>query len=142
MAFIEPCFGIGHNLSLICQMTSEDIKHQLIIIKEKVIGSWPGTCIQYTRLQKKVELMQTKLCFPAIPAQTEGKVTARALTKTRSIAAKHFTVLADEVTDQQLSLVFSFVDGDINIREDFIACFVCLFVCLFKVCFHSNNDNK
>ena len=23
---IEPCFGIGHNLSLICQMTSEDIK--------------------------------------------------------------------------------------------------------------------
>ena len=33
MAFIEPCFGIGHNLSLICQMTSEDIKHQLIIIR-------------------------------------------------------------------------------------------------------------
>ena len=32
MAFIEPCFGIGHNLSQICQMTSEDIKHQLIII--------------------------------------------------------------------------------------------------------------
>ena len=31
MAFIEPCFGIGRNLSLICQMTSEDIKHQLII---------------------------------------------------------------------------------------------------------------
>ena len=30
--FIEPCFSIGHNLSLICQMTSEDIKHQLIII--------------------------------------------------------------------------------------------------------------
>ena len=28
--FIEPCFGIGHNLSLICQLTSEDIKHQLI----------------------------------------------------------------------------------------------------------------
>ena len=32
VACIEPCFGIGHNLSLICQMTSEDIKHQLIII--------------------------------------------------------------------------------------------------------------
>ena len=31
---IEPCFGIGHNLSLICQMTSEDIKHQLIIMVE------------------------------------------------------------------------------------------------------------
>ena len=30
MDFIEPCFGIGHNLSLICQMTSEDIKQQLI----------------------------------------------------------------------------------------------------------------
>ena len=26
---IEPCFGIGHSLSLMCQMTSEDIKHQL-----------------------------------------------------------------------------------------------------------------
>ena len=25
-------FGIGHNLSLICQLTSEDIKHQPIII--------------------------------------------------------------------------------------------------------------
>ena len=32
VAFIELCFGIGHNLSLICQMISEDIKHQLIII--------------------------------------------------------------------------------------------------------------
>ena len=31
MDFIEPCFGIGHKLSLICQTTSEDIKHQLII---------------------------------------------------------------------------------------------------------------
>ena len=32
---IEPCFGIGHNLSLICQMTSEDMKHQLLIIISK-----------------------------------------------------------------------------------------------------------
>ena len=37
MDFIEPCFGIGHNLSLICQMTSEDVKHQLIII---IIINW------------------------------------------------------------------------------------------------------
>ena len=37
MAFIEPWFGIGHNLSLICQMTSEDIKHQLIITS----SGWP-----------------------------------------------------------------------------------------------------
>ena len=37
---IEPCFGIGHNLSLICQMTSEDIKHQLIIISS-YFCSWP-----------------------------------------------------------------------------------------------------
>ena len=37
--FIEPCFGIGHNLSLICQMTSEDIKHQLIIIG---LSMWAG----------------------------------------------------------------------------------------------------
>ena len=39
--FIEPCFGIGHSLSLICQMTSEDIKHQLIII----IRGWRGAGI-------------------------------------------------------------------------------------------------
>ena len=29
---MEPCFGIGHNLSLICQLTSEDIKHHFFII--------------------------------------------------------------------------------------------------------------
>ena len=28
--FIEPCFGIGHNLSLICQLTSEDTKQHFI----------------------------------------------------------------------------------------------------------------
>ena len=42
MDFIEPCFGIGHNLSLICQMTSEDIKHQLIII---IISLQSGVCM-------------------------------------------------------------------------------------------------
>ena len=41
VAFIEPCFGIGHNLSLICQMTSEDIKHQLIIVTRVAPGSMP-----------------------------------------------------------------------------------------------------
>ena len=37
---IEPCFSIGHNLSLICLMTSEDIKHQLIIIIFTICDSW------------------------------------------------------------------------------------------------------
>ena len=41
--FIEPCFGIGHNLSLICQMTSEDIKHQLIIYSLILSGSDMGS---------------------------------------------------------------------------------------------------
>ena len=27
-----PCFGIGHSLSLICQLASEDIKYHFIII--------------------------------------------------------------------------------------------------------------
>ena len=31
----EPCFGTGHNLSLICQLTSEDTKQHFIIIKLK-----------------------------------------------------------------------------------------------------------
>ena len=30
MVCIEPCFGIGHNLSLICHLTSEDIKHHFV----------------------------------------------------------------------------------------------------------------
>ena len=30
--YFEPCFGIGDNLSLMCQLTSEDIKHELVII--------------------------------------------------------------------------------------------------------------
>ena len=33
----EPCFDIGHNLSLICQLTSEDIKQHFIIINRHVI---------------------------------------------------------------------------------------------------------
>ena len=48
LLLIEPCFGIGHNLSLICQMTSEDIKHQLIIIS-------PSGC--------KFVLALSPLCF-------------------------------------------------------------------------------
>ena len=35
-----PAPGIGHNLSLICQLTSEDIKHQLIIM-------WPVIVSQF-----------------------------------------------------------------------------------------------
>ena len=29
-AIIEPCFGIGLSLSLICQLTSEDIKQHYL----------------------------------------------------------------------------------------------------------------
>ena len=45
MDFIELCFGIGHNLSLICLMTSEDIKHQLIIIQNLTISE-PRSCVK------------------------------------------------------------------------------------------------
>ena len=35
--------GIGHNLSLICLMTSEDIKHQFIIISDGLCEPvWPS----------------------------------------------------------------------------------------------------
>ena len=52
MAFIEPCFGIGHNLSLICQMTSEDIKHQLIIycLIKVNLRLFLTSCVFWTRL--------------------------------------------------------------------------------------------
>ena len=36
---IEPCFGIGHNLSLIGQLISEDIKHHFIIIRCSELSS-------------------------------------------------------------------------------------------------------
>ena len=35
---IEPCFGSGHSLSLICQPTSEDMKLYIIIIREREGG--------------------------------------------------------------------------------------------------------
>ena len=35
---VKLCVGTGHSLSLICLMTSEDIKHQLIIIAS--CGRW------------------------------------------------------------------------------------------------------
>ena len=31
-SYIEPCFGIGLSLSLICQLTSEDIKQRYLPI--------------------------------------------------------------------------------------------------------------
>ena len=36
------CTVLRHNLSLICLMTSEDIKHQLIIIDERSEPVWPS----------------------------------------------------------------------------------------------------
>ena len=38
--FIEPCFGIGHSLSLICQLTSEDIKQHFTTTSKS--GIEPG----------------------------------------------------------------------------------------------------
>ena len=53
---IEPCFGIGHNLSLICLMTSEDIKHQLIIMYVcKTPGKIKRREVSWT-LTKKLDL--------------------------------------------------------------------------------------
>ena len=54
MDFTEPCFGIGHNLSLICQMTSEDIKHQLIIITDLSAERSATLVMKKARLQALV----------------------------------------------------------------------------------------
>ena len=53
MDFIEPCFGIGHNLSLICQMTSEDIKHKLIIIIIGLRGLVPNMLLASEDIKQK-----------------------------------------------------------------------------------------
>ena len=49
---IEPCFGIGHNLSLMCQMTSEDIKHQLNnnIMKYAVVGWFKQSLFTFMKI--------------------------------------------------------------------------------------------
>ena len=44
---IEPCFGIGHSLSLICQLTSEDIKHHFSIIIVIIIINWDKTSVRF-----------------------------------------------------------------------------------------------
>ena len=49
---IEPSFGTGHNLSLICQLTSKDIKHHFIImLKQHSSGAvwesrWPSWAVR------------------------------------------------------------------------------------------------
>ena len=60
MAFIEPCFGIGHNLSLICQMTSEDIKHQLIALNT-VVGRVQSVH-EHTRTAVIMERVEMTFC--------------------------------------------------------------------------------
>ena len=46
--YIEPCFGIGHSLSLICQPTSEDIKHHFIISVQSAFGSAHSQLVLFT----------------------------------------------------------------------------------------------
>ena len=63
--FIAPCFGIGHNLSLICQLTSEDIKHHFIIITKRTMvqelcesrGGRPGLSV-LTSLPVSVDVIK------------------------------------------------------------------------------------
>ena len=65
MAFIEPCFGIGHNLSLICLMTSEDIKHQLIIISTPItprLASQKSFTTKYTHHTSACRSSHSRKC--------------------------------------------------------------------------------
>ena len=65
VAFIEPCFGIGHNLSLICQMTSEDIKHQLIIVFVVVLVSRISSANYLPCVLVKTQLPKNGVSTPA-----------------------------------------------------------------------------
>ena len=81
---IEPCFGIGHNLSLICQMTSEDIKHQLNNNNNlEVAGSnpcWNGGRIFFSRVDF--------LCWLLFRYPFHPRVTTVARKKSRSFCQK------------------------------------------------------
>ena len=71
MDFIEPCLGIGHNLSLICQMTFEDIKHQLIIIISQSLTEVSLTphCIHYWGQRAIIGLKRVAVCRHCLRAQ-------------------------------------------------------------------------
>ena len=52
---MEPYFGIGLSLSLICKPTSEDIKHRFIILSNWPVALWcvPGSaCKSFTAMMR------------------------------------------------------------------------------------------
>ena len=61
VSVIEPCFGIGHSLSLICQLTSEDIKHHFIIILCNSLGCFYKNVTTHARLSHTAEPLT--FCF-------------------------------------------------------------------------------
>ena len=83
MAFIEPCFGIGHNLSLICQMTSEDIKHQLIINKRypALLNGPRGVC----QVSDELVLLVTRLDLQTLSIHSTVTKTLMMYTTTSGI---------------------------------------------------------
>ena len=64
---IEPCFGIGLSLSLICQPTSADIKQHFVIIRK---GSWQKRVKVATSLDRSCELV---LKFSVADHSTQDK---------------------------------------------------------------------
>ena len=76
----EPCFGIGHNLSLICHLTSEDINHQLIIRGGHIVqelcesrGGRPGLSV-LTRLLVSVDVTGIGLSLSLIRQLTSEDI--------------------------------------------------------------------
>ena len=65
----EPCFGIGLSLSLICQLTSEDIKQHYLPAYLPTYPSYlalrPASDPLQCRVMVDASLVLTRLCLPA-----------------------------------------------------------------------------
>ena len=79
---IEPCFGIGHSLSLICQMTSEDIKHHSTTTTTELICSM--------KVEVAVLGSPSLTALNTISVNVKQRCTRLAISEVRSLALRIF----------------------------------------------------
>ena len=142
MDFIEPCFGIGHNLSLICQMTSEDIKHQLIIISLSLSGGFKGyTKAQLTRRAQQEK--EEKVVEPEKPTQTTMEFGLSTHTVFKTICLFLHGVTAGLALWQVVVVYILFMNSDQDFLQHYRVLALpvqCLFYLLFALCVVSACD--
>ena len=84
--YIEPCFGIGLSLSLICQLTSEDIKQHYLPTYHIIPSIYPdcpdnslGKNIVSGHLSSPSHMISTVIIIIIISSSTNSSSTAEAV---------------------------------------------------------------